>query len=222
MTWLWSLFERGGPSMYAIAAVALMGFSIYIERLLALRGLVPHLRALTSAVHDAKRDLPKMMRHCTDGKYGVAPVLGRGGEAAMRGASRDEILAVMSREGRRLTLRLKRGLGALSMLGTMAPFLGLLGTVLGIMQALRDLGAATATGAGAGYSVVARGVAEALITTAAGIVVAVVLVGLHQNLRGRLSAAVLEVQLLAEETAERFAAAATPEASAPEAGDSEA
>ncbi len=211
MDWLWSLFERGGPTMYAIASVALLGLTIYIDRLLALRGLVPAVHDLTRRVRDAADDLPKVLAHCTDAQHSLTPMLGRGVEAAMRGAPRDEVLANMSREGRRLTMRMKRGLGALAMLGTMAPFLGLLGTVLGIMQALRDLGAATVTGQGAGYSVVARGVAEALVTTAAGIVVAVILVLLHQHLRARLSVAVLEIQLLAEETADLFAKTSAPQ-----------
>jgi len=196
------LFERGGPTMVAIACLALLGIGLFIERLLTLRGLVPEIRSLTGRVRDAAAhaDVPTLLTHCTDAGHNLAPVLGRGVQLAMRDADRDDIFRAMSREARRLILRLRRGLGLLSSLGTMAPFLGLLGTVLGIMQALRDIGEK----GGAGFDVVSVGVAEALITTAAGIVVAVVIVLLHSFLRARLRSAVLEVQLLIEEVADQL------------------
>ncbi len=188
--------------MVAIACLALLGIGLFIERLLTLRGLVPEIRSLTGRVRDAAAhaDVPTLLTHCTDAGHNLAPVLGRGVQLAMRDADRDDIFRAMSREARRLILRLRRGLGLLSSLGTMAPFLGLLGTVLGIMQALRDIGEK----GGAGFDVVSVGVAEALITTAAGIVVAVVIVLLHSFLRARLRSAVLEVQLLIEEVADQL------------------
>ncbi len=206
MTWVVSLFERGGASMFAIACIALLGITLFVERFLTLRGLVPDVRALGRRVRDAAGagDMARVLAHCSEAQHSLAPVLGRGVELAMRGHDRDEIHAVMSREGRRLVLRTRRGLGMLATLGTMSPFLGLLGTVLGIMQALHDLGEATATGKSGGYAVVSQGVAEALITTAAGIVVAVVLVMLHQALRARLTQVVLEIQLLVEEVADHL------------------
>jgi biopolymer transport protein ExbB len=208
MTEVLRLFERGGPTMYAIAAVAALGFLLFVERWLVVRGLVPTARRLGRRVRDAATagDMASVLAHCTEASHDLAPVLGRGVELAMRGGDRDEIFAVMAREARRLTIRLRRGLGLLASLGTMAPFLGLLGTVLGIMRALRDLGSQGQ----AGYEVVAVGVAEALITTAAGIVVAVVIVLLHQGLKARLGHVILEVQLLVEEVADHLSRARTP------------
>jgi biopolymer transport protein TolQ len=66
-------------------------------------------------------------------------------------------------------LLLERHLGFLGTMGNTAPLIGLLGTVWGIMRAFHDM---AATGS-AGPSVVAAGVAEALFTTAAGLLVAV-------------------------------------------------
>jgi biopolymer transport protein ExbB len=66
-------------------------------------------------------------------------------------------------------LQLERNLGVLGTMGNTAPLIGLLGTVWGIMRAFHDM---ASTGS-AGPSVVAAGVAEALFTTAAGLVVAV-------------------------------------------------
>ena len=203
------LFERGGPSMVAIAAVALVGLVLFVERLLAIRGLVPELRALGRRVRDASAsaDMPTLLTYCTEASHSLGPVLGRGVELAMRGADREQIFRAMSRDARRLLLRLRRGLGLLAALGTMAPFLGLLGTVLGIMQALRDIGEK----GDAGFDIVSVGVGEALITTAAGIVVAVVIVVLHQFLKSRLRTATLEVQLLVEEVADQLGSIPRPE-----------
>ncbi len=66
-------------------------------------------------------------------------------------------------------LSFERNLGVLGTMGNTTPLVGLLGTVWGIMRAFHDM---AATGS-AGPSVVAAGVAEALLTTAAGLVVAV-------------------------------------------------
>lgn len=197
-----SLFQRGGPTMYAIAAAAAVAFTIVFERLLTLRGVVPSARRLGRRIRDAAYagDLAKVASLCAGASHELAPVLGRGVELAMRGGDRDEIFAVMAREARRLAIRLRRGVGLLAVLGTMAPFLGLLGTVLGIMTALRDLGSKGQVG----YEVIAVGVAEALITTAAGIIVAVVIVLLHQALKARLQHVVLEIQLLVEEIADHL------------------
>ncbi|HAH31673.1 MAG TPA: flagellar motor protein MotA [Elusimicrobia bacterium] len=65
----------------------------------------------------------------------------------------------------------ERSLGVLGTLGNTAPFIGLLGTVMGIIQAFRDLAGPQAQANGA--TVVATGIAEALIATAAGLFVAI-------------------------------------------------
>jgi biopolymer transport protein TolQ len=66
-------------------------------------------------------------------------------------------------------IRLKKGLGFLATLGTTAPFIGLFGTVWGIMATFRALGAASSTS----LSVVAPGISASLIATAAGLAVAI-------------------------------------------------
>ncbi len=66
-------------------------------------------------------------------------------------------------------IRLERYLNILGTLGSMTPFIGLLGTVIGIIRAFHDLAAAS----GAGPSVVASGIAEALVATAGGLIVAI-------------------------------------------------
>jgi biopolymer transport protein ExbB len=80
-------------------------------------------------------------------------------------------------------LLLERNLSILGTMAAIAPLIGLLGTVWGIMRAFHDM---AATGSAA-PTVVAAGVAEALITTAAGLIVAVPALVLYNHLTGKLN-----------------------------------
>ena len=80
-------------------------------------------------------------------------------------------------------MRLERNLSWIGTMGNTAPLVGLLGTVWGIMRAFHDM---ARTGS-AGPSVVAAGVAEALFTTAAGLVIAVPAVMLYNHFIRRMS-----------------------------------
>lgn len=80
-------------------------------------------------------------------------------------------------------LLLERNLGFLGTMGNTAPLIGLLGTVWGIMRAFHDM---ASTGS-AGPSVVAAGIAEALFTTAASLVVAVPAVIMYNNFIRRMN-----------------------------------
>jgi biopolymer transport protein ExbB/TolQ len=202
------LFELGGPAMWAISALAVVGAAIFAERMLAVASLTRQLQALDGRLRDAVMagKIPELMSLCAKAPAGTAAVLMRGLEAAVRQRPRDDIFGEMSREGRRLSMRLRRGLGMLATLGSMAPFVGLFGTVLGIMQALKNISAAGTTG----LEVVSAGVSEALVTTAAGIMVAIVMVLLHQWLRASLNSAVLEVQVLVEDAADLLARVPAP------------
>ncbi|MFZ4577588.1 MAG: MotA/TolQ/ExbB proton channel family protein [Myxococcota bacterium] len=203
MTDLQHLFQLGGPTMYAIAAVAVFGITLFLERLFVVFSLIGQIRTLERRIHDAAAagHRPDLVKACASAPAGLSTVLMRGIEATLRHASRDDIQSEMGRDTRRLSLKLRRGLGMLATLGTMSPFLGLFGTVLGVMQALRDIGR---SGMG-GMEVVATGVSEALVTTAAGILVAIVVVLMHQLLRAQLNRAVLEVQVLVEDVADALA-----------------
>jgi biopolymer transport protein ExbB/TolQ len=80
-------------------------------------------------------------------------------------ALREAAYARLDRE----TLKLERGLGFLSTMGSVSPFIGLFGTVVGVIRAFAALGA----GADTGTAAVMAGIAEALVATAAGLFVAV-------------------------------------------------
>ena len=79
-------------------------------------------------------------------------------------------------------IQLKRGLGFLATIGSTAPFVGLFGTVVGIINAFRSI---AATGSG-GMSVVSGGIAEALVSTALGIFVAIPAVVAFNHFTGKI------------------------------------
>ena len=79
-------------------------------------------------------------------------------------------------------IQLKRGLGFLATIGSTAPFVGLFGTVVGIINAFRSI---AATGSG-GMSVVSGGIAEALVSTALGIFVAIPAVVAFNHFTGKM------------------------------------
>src|SRR2546423_7252984 len=79
-------------------------------------------------------------------------------------------------------IQLKWGLGFLATIGSTAPFIGLFGTVVGIINAFRSI---AATGSG-GMSVVSGGIAEALVSTALGIFVAIPAVVAFNHFTGKI------------------------------------
>src|SRR5213593_1134481 len=79
-------------------------------------------------------------------------------------------------------IQLKQGLGVLATMGSTAPFIGLFGTVVGIINAFRNI---AATGSG-GMSVVSGGIAEALVSTALGIFVAIPAVVAFNHFTGKI------------------------------------
>jgi biopolymer transport protein ExbB len=95
---------------------------------------------------------------------------------------------------------LKRGLGGLATIGSTAPFVGLFGTVLGILNAFIGIANSHATGLAA----VAGGIAEALVTTAIGLLVAIPAVMAFNYLTGRVEAFDVEMDNSSSELIDYF------------------
>ncbi len=118
------------------------------------------------------------------GEYerGVAAARGNGTHAL----GDFDVIAAVNRAVERSSVRtlgdLRRGLGALATIGSTAPFVGLLGTVAGIITAFQAM---AATGSG-GLGAVSAGIAEALVTTAFGLVVAIPAVMMFNYLTHRV------------------------------------
>jgi biopolymer transport protein ExbB len=119
----------------------------------------PVARVIAAGVHEFVRGLDKLGHRAAD----QAKV-----EAVVENVNRS-----MARIKERELMNLRRGLPGLATVSSSAPFVGLLGTVFGIITAFKKM--AGAQGAG-GLSTVSAGIAEALMTTAVGLTVAIVAV----------------------------------------------
>jgi len=96
---------------------------------------------------------------------------------------------------------LKRGLGGLATIGSTAPFVGLFGTVVGIINAFKEI---TAQGGRTGIGAVAGGISEALVTTAIGLAVAIPAVMMFNYLTGRVEAFDVEMDNSSSELIDYF------------------
>jgi biopolymer transport protein ExbB/biopolymer transport protein TolQ len=90
---------------------------------------------------------------------------------------------------------LRRGLGVLATIGSTAPFVGLLGTTMGVVNAFTGM----ATAGSGGLSAISAGIAEALITTAFGLMVAIPAVWLYNYFVNRIEYVGMEIQYAAKE-----------------------
>jgi biopolymer transport protein ExbB len=95
---------------------------------------------------------------------------------------------------------LKRGLGGLATIGSTAPFVGLFGTVVGILNAFREISNQKATGLGA----VAGGISEALVTTAIGLFVAIPAVMMFNYFTNKVEAFDVEMDNSSSELIDYF------------------
>src|SRR5690606_35135932 len=92
----------------------------------------------------------------------------------------------MERAKKRELAALHKGLPTLATISSSAPFVGLFGTVFGIITAFQQM-ADPSKGGGGGLATVSAGIAEALLTTAVGLAVAIVAVGLSSYFTSRLA-----------------------------------
>jgi len=105
-----------------------------------------------------------------------------GGSSLGREDMVDTVRRAIQRASALTASDLKRGVAALATIGATAPFVGLLGTVIGIITAFQGI---AATGSG-GLGSVSAGISEALVETALGLVVAIPAVWFYNYLTGRI------------------------------------
>ena len=123
---------------------------------------------------------------------------------ASSGTATDETIASAGRALERaeaiVHAKLKRGLSVLATIGSTAPFVGLFGTVLGIINAFRGIAGAKSTGLAA----VAGGISEALVTTAVGLFVAVPAVWAYNYFAGKIESFDVEMDNSSSELIDYF------------------
>ncbi len=184
------LVREGGWVMLPILLCSITALGIVLERLWALRGksVCPdHLLAevwlwLKNDELDDKR-IEALRRNSPLGRVLAAGLARRDGE-------RERMNEAIEDTGRHVVHELGRYLNFLGTIAAISPLLGLLGSVLGIMRVFSGISAAGA----ATTQVLSAGIAEALITTAAGLIVAIPSLILYRYFRGRVDALVVRME----------------------------
>jgi len=192
--------KNGSASMWIIVACSVIALAVALERAIVLWGFIPGVRRLADAATRAlyRGDLDDARTQCERSGSPAAEVFLAALVAAPRGArpaTPEKITAAVDRERQQVNLKLRRNLWILGTVGATAPFVGLFGTVVGIMTAFRQM---AHTGQG-GFTVVAAGISEALITTAGGIAVAVEAVVIYNFLNVHVQKLALQLRLLTDE-----------------------
>lgn len=187
---MFEIVKAGGIMMAPIILASIIAAAIFLERLWTLQSKRVLPGELTQKVWRWVEQRQIQDKHITAlqqnsplGKILAAGLLNRNRDRAV-------IREAIEDTGRHVVHELDRFIGALGTIASLSPLMGLLGTVLGM---IRTFNAITTAGIGSPASL-AGGIAEALITTAAGLTVAIpALIG-YKYLRGRVQQLVVKME----------------------------
>lgn len=207
---VWELAVKGGLLMIPIALCSLVALALIVERLLVLRRakVIPP-RFATEAAVVLDRSPAEALAFARSNASPIARIF----EAALRRWNRplSQVEKAVVEAGLRETAFLRRRLRGLAVIAAVAPLLGLLGTIFGMIRAFRTV-AASAEALGR-TELLAAGIYEAMVTTAAGLLVAIPVLLAYHALAARIDRLVLEMDEACVELVERHAEAAVLDAS---------
>ena len=192
-------FLKGGPLMWPILLCSVIVIAIVLERLYHLHRAGVNLPNLLTRVKkllwEGKPE--EAERLCRDTSGPVAHILAMG--IHLHNRSLEEKEKILARVGSRELRRLEKNLNALGIIGHIAPLLGLLGTVTGMIKAFVTI---AELGGRVDASVLAGGIWEALITTAAGLSVAIPAIVFYHYFEGRVDNIATQMKDAASEVLE--------------------
>ena len=166
---LLGLLYDGRLTVIPLAGASVIVFAIVMERLWRYRGIDKRTRSLTREVIDVlvRRDLDGARSLCEKSKAPISEVYLEG--MRWKNIALEDLQGILATSRQELGTDLRRGLWVVGTIGSLAPYVGLFGTVIGIIRAFQAM---AREGAG-GFEVVAAGISEALVATAAGLFVAI-------------------------------------------------
>jgi biopolymer transport protein ExbB len=176
--------HRAGPFLWPIVLCSVVGLAIFLERAFVLLRQRSSRGSLVEEVVELvrKREMDEAARVCDhDGGSSLGRVLATLLRAIeLPQEERDQVVAV---SGHRELRRMERGLRGIAVIARIAPLLGLLGTVVGLVQAFI---AVSSMKGPPEPSVLANGIWQALLTTVAGLMVAIPAIISHEWLQSRV------------------------------------
>ena len=195
---LWSIVKDGGPLMIPIAICSLILMAVVFERIISLRrGRVipkPFVTRFMRQVREGELDRDRALELCTENGSPVADVLA--GAVRKWGRPAVEVEQAVIDAGERTTNGLRRYLRVFNGVATVSPLLGLLGTVVGMIRAFNAIATADAMGR---PELLASGISQALLTTAAGLTVAIPALILYMYFVSRVDRLIIDIDALGQE-----------------------
>lgn len=194
---LWQLINTGGATIYILLFCSVLSVAIMIERIVYYRrrSLVKRkdfMQSIRKALE--KKDIKNAQEIAKAANTPFADVVAVG--LSFHGHDEKEISEAMEREIIIETTKLERFTTIVGTIGSTAVYIGLFGTVLGIIRAFQDISVA---GSG-GLNVVIRGISEALVCTATGLAVAVPAVIVYNFFIKRIDNFIIDMELCVSET----------------------
>jgi biopolymer transport protein ExbB len=190
---MWSYFAKGGPVMWPLLLLSILGVAVAIWRWLALRAatanVVPFMRALREQL--VAGDVEAAIKVCDQHPSPVASIVKAG--LLRHGRSKEDIERALQEASSHELAHLERGLGILATIAMIAPLLGFLGTVTGMINSFDALAAVGLNNPAA----VASGISEALITTATGLIIAIPIQMAYNYLVARVNSLVRDMEAAA-------------------------
>lgn len=203
---VWEIMSHGGGAMWVVVAFSVIALAVGIERAIAQWKFVTRARALGDRVTRClqRGALEEGRSACEKSPSPVADIFLVGYERLGR-AKPEHVATAVHRERLRVNTDLRSRLWMLGTVGATSPFVGLFGTVVGIMTAMDDLDPESTVKLGE----ISGPISAALIVTAAGILVAVEAVILFNFFSQRANRIAMEMKLLTDEFLELLLEAPT-------------
>jgi len=195
---LFSIIQAAGWPIWPLITCSVVALALVIERLISLqRARVVPPQLLDEALAVSRRGLPPpdVVEQLAQNSA-LGEVLASGLRAAsLRGVDSQDLQAAMESAGREVAHRLERYLSALATIASAAPLLGLLGTVIGLIEIF---GSQAPGSTGSNPAQLAQGISIALYNTAFGLIVAIPSLIFWRLFRARVDGYVLAMELAAE------------------------
>ena len=195
---LWQLLEVGGFTMYILLTCSVISLAIIFERNIYYRARSrvrrgQFMNSIKSFLE--KGNIKEVTEACkrTDTPFAKVVQAGLG----FCGHNESVISNAMEREVTIQTVKLEKFTSIVGTLGSTAVYIGLFGTVLGIIRAFQDIAKSSS---GGGMNVVVNGISEALVCTAAGLCVAVPAVIAYNYFIKKVDGFITDMELCASET----------------------
>jgi biopolymer transport protein ExbB len=208
---LLQMFHDGGILMYPIAGCSFVLLAFALERAFYLRrGRViprPFVKRAMEVLEQQQIDREEALALCEENGSPIAELF----SSAIKKWGRPcvEVEQAVLDCGERISTSLRRYLRVMNAISNVSPLLGLLGTVLGMIEAFNAIASADAMGR---PELLASGISQALLTTAAGLAVAIPAYLIYMFYLGRVDRLIIEMDQLSQQVVDYISAEGLQEA----------